>query len=288
VTALVWDAAGARRYETGINKGVLYIPDGGGNYSEGYAWNGLSKITEKPTGAAATATYADNIKYLNLISVEEFAADIEAYTYPEQFGQCDGTYEPEPGVAIAQQSRKPFGLCYRTLIGNDTAGTDLGYKLHLVYGALAAPSQKDFASVNANPVAIAFVWSVTTTPVNVSGHKPTATLTIDSTKVDATALATLEQELYGTIGQDPRLPLPDEVLALFSGTVTLATPTEPTYNSSTHTVTIPAITGVTYYVGGVAQAAGPLVIAANTFITAEPNAGYRFDPNVDNDWEIVY
>jgi hypothetical protein len=289
VSKLTWDAVGGRRYETGIDHGVLYIPDGSGAYNSGFAWNGLTKVSEKPTGATTTATYADNIKYLNLISVEQFEADISAYTYPDEWGQCDGTYEPEPGVAVGQQSRKTFGLSYRTLIGNDLTGTDYGYKIHLVYGALAAPSPRDYATVNDNPAANELTWSMTTTPVDVAGHKPTATITIDSTKVDATALATLEDFLYGTTGTDPSLPTPAAVLAIFSGTVTTVTPTEPTYNSSTHVITIPTVTGITYYIDDVVVTGTVTLTTGQTkLVVAEPNDGYKFPTPTDNDWLFTY
>jgi len=287
MTALIWDAAGTRRYETGVNHGVLYIPNGTGAYDHGYAWNGLTKITEKPTGATANPQYADNIKYLNLISIEQFEADIEALTYPDEFAQCDGSQEPEPGLAIGQQNRVPFGLCYRTLIGNDLVGTDDGYKLHLVYNALAAPSQKDFATVNDNPAAIAFSWSVTTTPVDVPGYKPTATLTIDSTRVDEDALATLEGFLYGTTGTNPSLPTPAAVLAIFSGSVAVVTPTEPGFVSGTHTITIPTVTGVTYWIND-EVVTGTVVIAVNTLVTATPNDGYKFPVPTDDDWLFTF
>lgn len=287
MSLLTWDETGARRYETGVDKGVLYIPNDAGVYDTGVAWNGLTKITEKPVGATPTPLYADNIKYLNLISVEYFEADVAAYTYPEEFAQCDGSLEPEPGVAIGQQPRKSFGLCYRTRVGNDLEGTNLGYKLHLVYGAFAAPSQKDFATINDTPTAIEFSWSVTTTPVNVTGYAQTATLTIDSTKVDPTALATLEGFLYGTVGTDPMLPTPDAVLAVFSGTVTGVTPTAPTYTAGTHTINIPSITGVNYYIAG-ELVTGGVVIAVDTVVTAAPQVGYKFtQPSVD-EWLMPF
>lgn len=290
MTKLVWDATGSRTYETGVDKGVLYIPDAGGNYIHGYAWNGLTKVTEKPTGGTPTALWADNLKYLNLVSTEEFEADIAAYTYPDAFAQCEGIVEPEAGVAVGQQNRQRFGLCYRTKVGDDVNGTDAGYKLHLVYGGLAAPSQKAYTTVNDNPTAIEFSWTVTTTPVVVTGYKPTATLTIDSTKVNATALTNLENQLYGTVGTDPMLPSPDAVLALFAGSVTTISDTAltaPTYTSGTHTITIPTVTGVTYYIGGL-PVTGSVVIAVDTVVTALANPGYVFGPNVDNDWLIVY
>lgn len=286
MTKLTWDTTGNRRYETGVNQGVLYIPNESGVYDKGYAWNGLTKVTEKPTGAAPTATYADNIKYLTLISLEEFTADISAYTYPAEFEQCDGTQAPEPGVAIGQQPRVSFGLSYRTLVGNDLEST-AGYKIHLVYGAFAAPSQKDFASVNATPAAIEFSWSITTTPATVEGYAPTATITIDSTKVSSSALAVLENFLYGTSGSDPSLPTPNAVLAIFAGTVTTVTPTVPTYTSGTHTITIPTVTGVIYSIDGVVVT-GAVVITHDTLVSAMPDDGYQFPPEVDTDWGITF
>lgn len=289
MTQLVWDAVGNRRYETGVDKGVLYIPDGSGNYTEGYAWNGLTKVTEKPTGASPNKQYANNQLYLNLLSTELFECDIEAFTYPDAWAQCDGTQEPEPGVAIGQQTRHPFGLSYRTRIGNDTDSTDFGYKIHLVYNALAAPSQKDFSSINDNPSATAFSWSVSTTPTNVAGYKPTATLTIDSTKVSSTALTTLEDKLYGTSGVDAALPSPAEVLAIFAGTVIVVTATAPTYDAPTHVITIPTEAGITYYANGVEVPSGALpAITTDTVVTAEPNAGYTLTPNTVNEWGYIY
>lgn len=213
---LEWDKAGERFYETGVDRGVLYPQsDDGNGYDKGVAWNGLTAVTESPSGAEATPQYADNTKYLNLISAEEFGATIEAYTYPEEFGKCDGTAELEPGVVIGQQNRKPFALSYRTLKGNDTQNTDHGYKIHIIYGATAAPSEKAFATVNDSPEAITFSWELTTNPVAVTGHKPTACITIDSTKVDAAALKRLEDKLYGTASEEPTVPTPDEVKAFF-------------------------------------------------------------------------
>lgn len=216
---LVWDKAGERLYETGVKNGVLYIPTAG-VYSKGVAWNGLTAVTESPSGAEATALYADDIKYLSLMSTEEFGATIEAYTYPDEFAACDGSAELVDGVTIGQQKRSTFGLCYRTAIGNDTDGNDHGYKLHIIYGALASPSEKAYATINDSPEAITFSWEITTTPVNVTGQKPTASLVIDSTKADSTKLAALEAILYGSDGSGtengPRLPLPDEIKTLMT------------------------------------------------------------------------
>lgn len=221
MSKLVWDKTGERLYETGVKQGVLYPMDATGTYPKGVPWNGLTNVTESPSGAEATALYADDIKYLNLMSNEEFGGTIEAYTYPDEFAECDGSASIATGVYIGQQARKTFGFCYRTTIGNDVESNAHGYKLHLVYGALASPSEKAYATINDSPEAITFSWEFSTTPVNVTGFKPTACLTIDSTKVDAEKLAALEKILYGDDADDTavaRLPLPDEV-AQVMGTV---------------------------------------------------------------------
>lgn len=213
---LTWDNTGERIFETGVKQGVLYPIQSDGKYTKGVAWNGLTAVTESPSGAEATALYADDIKYLNLLSNEEFGATIEAYTYPDEFAECDGSAVLATGVMIGQQKRKTFGLCYRTTIGNDVEGNDYGYKLHLVYGCLAAPSEKGYSTINDNPDAITFSWEVSTTPVNVAGFKPTSQITIDSTKADPTKLAALEAVLYGSAETEAKLPLPDEVATLMS------------------------------------------------------------------------
>ena len=215
MSKIIWDETGKRLYETGVKQGVLY-PQFGGTYPKGVAWNGLTAVTESPSGAEASPQYADDIKYLNLVSAEEFGATIEAFTYPDEFGVCDGSAEIQPGVIVGQQNRKLFGFSYRTTLGNDTEGIDHGYKLHMVYGALAAPSEKGYATINDSPEAMALSWEVTTTPVSVAGFKPTASLTIDSTKVDPAKLAALELVLYGNAGVDARLPLPNEIAAIFA------------------------------------------------------------------------
>lgn len=214
---LIWDNVGERLYETGVKQGVLYVYEGG-KYGTGVAWNGLTAVTESPSGAEATPLYADDIKYLNLMSTEEFGATIEAYTYPDEFKACNGEAELVAGINIGQQTRKVFGLCYRTTIGNDVDGNDHGYKLHLIYGAQAAPSEKAYATINDSPEAITFSWEVTTTPVNVTGFKPTSYVVIDSTKVEEGVMAKLEAKLYGGEGVDtvPTLPLPDEIVTLLA------------------------------------------------------------------------
>ena len=213
MSRLVWDQTGERQYETGVKNGVLYIPTEG-VYNKGVAWNGLTAFTESPSGAEATPLYADDTKYLTLMSTEEYGCTIEAYTYPDEFAQCDGSAEIAKGVSIGQQSRKTFGLSVKTTLGNDTEGNDFGYKLHIVYGALASPSEKGYATINDSPEAITFSWEVTTTPVSVAGFKPTASITIDSTKADKTKLKALEDILYGSTEAEPRLPLPDEIAGL--------------------------------------------------------------------------
>ena len=219
---LTWNNEGERFYETGVKKTVLYLKENKNAeqkpYAKGVAWNGVTSISESPSGAEATALYADDIKYLNLLSNEEFAASIEAYTYPDEFAECDGSAELAAGVSIGQQPRKQFGLCYRTAVGNDVDGTEKGYKLHLIYNCLAAPTEKSYATINDSPEAITFSWDISTTPVEVAGHKPTAVVTIDSTKLDEkgkTKLISLEEILYGKDTTEPRLPLPDEIETLF-------------------------------------------------------------------------
>ena len=211
---IVWDQSGERFYETGVKNGVLFVQNANGEYGAGVAWNGLTAITESPSGAEATPLYADDIKYVELVSAEEFGATIEAYTYPEEFEACDGSASLVEGITIGQQDRVAFGLCYKTVLGNDVRGNDLGYKIHLIYGAKAAPSERAFQTINDSPEAITFSWEITTTPVNVKGFKPTANLVIDSTKVDAEKLAILEAKLFGSESEEPALPLPDEIVEL--------------------------------------------------------------------------
>lgn len=214
---LVWDKTGERFYETGVQKGVLYLQDESGAYTQGVAWNGLTAVTESPSGAEATPLYADDIKYLELRSAEDFGATIEAYTYPEEFEACDGSASLGEGITIGQQARVPFGLCYRTVLGNDVQQNSYGYKLHLIYGATASPSEKAYSTINDSPEAITFSWEITTTPVEVEGFKPTAIVIIDSTKVDAEVLAAIEAKLYGTEEAEAQLPTPNEILAMVKG-----------------------------------------------------------------------
>lgn len=292
MTALTWDQVGERLYETGVDRGVLYIPDASGVYDTGVAWNGLVTVTESPSGAEASPQFADNVKYLNLVSAEEFGATIEAFTYPEEFGQCDGTAAPAPGVLLGQQGRKTFGLAYRTLVGNDLEGTDFAYKLHLIYGALAAPSEKAYATINDSPEAITFSWEVTTTPISVASYKPTSQMVIDSSTVDSADLTALEAILYGSVGVDPRLPLPAEVISLFAGAVTAVNLTganAPTYNAGTHIVTLPSVTGVTWRINGVVKTPGAqpaMTVGQSSLIEASANTGYMVTG--DDDWVFDY
>jgi hypothetical protein len=293
MTRLTWDGSGERLYETGVDHGVLYIPTAG-VYDTGVAWNGLVSVTESPSGAEATPLYADNIKYLNLMSKEEFGATIEAFTYPDEFAQCDGSAEPQVGVRIGQQPRKIFGLSYRTQLGDDLEGTELGYKLHLVYGCQASPSEKAYGTVNDTPEAITFSWELTTTEVAVTNYKPTAIITIDSTKVDPADLATLEDLLYGTAGTGAQLPTPDAVLNVFGTGVTTVdmgvSTNQPTYVAGTHVVTLPSVTGVTWYINGVVKTPGAqpaLTTGQSAEIHAVPSSG-SYVLTGDTDWIFDY
>lgn len=288
MTTLKWDQTGQRLYETGVDRGVLYQIDDAGEYVDGVAWNGLTAVTASPSGAEATPVYADNIKYLNLLSVEEFGATIEALTYPVEFEQNDGSASPTPGVSIGQQRRRMFGFCWRTRLGNDILGTDYGYKLHLVYGCLAAPSEKAYATVNDSPEAMTLSWELTTTAVEVGTiggetYKPTAKITIDSTEVDPAKLAVLEAQLYGTVNTDPSMPSPADVITMMSTTVTEVTPTAPTYNSTTDELTIPTVTGVEYRIAG-EVVTGTVVITQDVLVRAYPTTGYKFPAVVQDEW----
>lgn len=291
MTALAWDAIGERFYETGVDHGVLYIPDVTGVYATGVAWNGLVTVTESPSGAEPTALYADNIKYLNLYSAEEFSATLEAFTYPDEFAEFDGLAVPHAGVYVGQQSRRSFGLVYRTRIGNDLEAEEHGYRLHLLYGCQASPSEKAYSTINDSPEAITFSWEISTTPAPVTGMKPTSLITIDSRVVTPANLTALENELFGSVGGDPNLPTPDEVIAYFAGALTEAVPTTPTFVSGTGVITIPTVTGVVYRradTNAVVTGTMPAIPAGTTLvIRANPAAGYYLDPDVDDDWSFT-
>ncbi len=285
MAVLAWDDTGNRKFEAGVDHGVLYPlnPDTAA-YDTGFAWNGLTAVNEKPGGASANPQYADNIKYLNLLSAETFGGTIEAFTYPDAFGACDGTAEPVAGFSVGQQSRQTFGLSYRTKMGNDVT-SELGYKLHLVYGALAAPSEKDYATINDSPAAVGFSWDFDCTPISMTDMHPTCLIVIDSTQVESD----LQDFLYGTGGSDPSLPNPDDVLALFSGSVTHITLSAATFDGA-HTITIPSQTGVTYYVDGVVHASGSqlLTTGQSKIVTARPNAGYVFNHPFVDEWMFTF
>jgi hypothetical protein len=292
MTELKWDATGERIYETGVDHGVLYDVDAAGEYVDGVAWSGLTAVTESPSGAEASPQYADNIKYLNLVSAEEFGATIEAFTYPIEFEKHDGSASPTAGVSIGQQNRKTFGFSYRTRKGNDLEGTDHGYKLHLVYGCLAAPSEKAYATINDSPEATAFSWEISTTPVEVGEvegvqYKPAASVTIDSTMVDPTMLTTLEEQLYGTVSTPPSMPMPADVIAMMSAPLTEVNPTQPTFNQGTNTITIPTVTGVLYTIDG-DPVTGDVIITEDTMVVAYPEVGYRFPAVSDDDWVFPF
>jgi hypothetical protein len=289
MTVLLWDQSGDRLYETGVDKAVLYIPTAG-VYDLGVPWNGITGVTESPSGAEPNAQYADNIKYLNLLSREEFAGTIEAFTYPDEFGTCDGSVESTPGMYISQQPRSTFGLCYRTKLGNDVDGEEHGYKLHMIYGALAAPSEKAYATINDTPEAIGFSWAFSTTPVTLVGASPTALVVVDSTQVGADELAALEDELYGTAGSDARLPLPDEIYTILSaGAPVEAVTVTPTFVPATGVITIPSVTGVTYRRAdtNAVVAAGTVTIGvagASLIIRAFAASGYVLSDESDTSW----
>lgn len=288
MTALVWDEEVERKFETGVDHGVLYPLDKNtGLYSPGVAWNGLTAVNEKPAGAAATPQWADNMKYLNLLSLETFDVTVEAWTYPDEWAACDGTAVPQPGVAVGQQVRQTFGLVYRTKVGN-AVDPDAGFKLHLVYGCLAAPSEKDYSTVNDTPAPVQFSWDVTTTPVNVANLRPTSIITIDSTVVDSANYDALCLILYGDTGVDPLLPHPDDVIALFAGSVTEVTTIAPTFNPTGHVLTIPSTTGVIYYMDGDVITSGAHTIAVDKLVTAIPAAGYVFSALSVDAWHIIY
>lgn len=287
MSRIVWDKIGERLFRTGCDRGVLYRQNAAGQYTIGYAWNGLVSVSASPTGAEATPQYADNIIYVNLVSAERFEGSISAFMYPDAFAECDGTASPVEGLGIGQQTRKPFGLSYRTLIGNDLEGQDYGYEINLVYGALAAPSERENNTVNDSPEAMELSWDLTTTPVEVPGFKPAATLTLDSTKISPSKLAEIENILYGTEGVEPRLPMPSEIITILEGSSTTVTPTMPTYNSTTKVITIPSITGVEYRIYG-EPVTGTYTITQDTVVTAHATSGYKFPEVTDDDWFYAF
>jgi hypothetical protein len=285
MTRAKWDQVGEKEFEVGVDHGMLYLPNLQGQYDQGEPWNGLVSINETPSGAEANKQYADNTVYANIKSAEEFGGTIEAFMYPDSFAECNGEKEIFPGVTVGQQSRRSFGLSYRTLKGNDTLGTDFGYKIHLVYGADAAPSEKTFETINDSPEAGTMSWELTTVPVEVPGLKPTATLTFDSTKVDGAKLAELENILYGTESEDPRLPLPAEVYSIFAGTSSEVTPGVPTFSTATDVITIPGTVGVVYSIDGEDVVAGPSApITEAVMVRARPANGYQFTQPVVDEW----
>ena len=293
MAVLVFDDAGNRKFETGVDKGVLYILNTEtGLYDTGFAWNGLTEVKEKPAGAAANPAYADNLKYMNLLSLETFSGEITAFTYPDAFGQCDGTAEPSSGLVIGQQSRAVFGMSYRTRLGNDL-DADAGYKLHLVYGALASPSEKDYTTINDSPAGVSFTWAFDCSGITTTDYGTVSLITIDSTKVSSEDLATLEGTyLYGTSGTAPSLPTPDYLVTLFGTgitTIDFAELTVPTISSDI--ITIHAVTGVTWYVDGVEHATGALsamTSGQSHVITAVANSGYAFVPPIVTSWLFAY
>lgn len=282
---ITWDADGERLYETGVDRGVLFVQNEAGAYGTGVAWNGLTAVTQSPSGAEPTPIYADNIQYLNLISNEIFAATIEAYTYPVEFYPCDGAASPAPGLTVGQQTRRGFAFSYRTLVGNDLVGTDFGYKIHIVYGAKASPSERAAATVNETPEAATLSWEVSTTPVPIPGFKPSAILTIDSTTTSAAAMKEIEDALYGTASTEPRLLMPQEAIDIINGVATTVTPVAPTfalYNLDA-TITIPVVTGVNYAVDGV-PATGTVVITDVAVVTATAATGYTIASGATTTW----
>lgn len=292
MTKLAWDETGKKFYRTGVDRGVLYQAVSG-EYVGGTAWNGLTTVTASPSGAESNKKYADNIVYLNLLSVEEFNATIEAFSYPDAFEQNDGSATPTPGVHVSQQRRKPFGLCYRNLLGNDELANDYGYELNLVWGCLAAPSERPNASVSDSPEPQALSWELSTTPINVGTvlgveYKPTSKMTISSKGTDPTKLAALEAALYGTVSTDALLPLPADVILMMASTLTSATPAAPTYNSTTDKVTIPGTTGVIYSLNGIDVPAGDYDITANAEVRARPATGYKFPVPTQTQWVFTF
>lgn len=286
MSQLVWDKVGERYFRTGVSHGVLYLTNNKGEYVNGFPWNGLVSVTYSPTGAEANKQYADNIVYANIKSAEEVGGTIEAFQAPPEFAECDGTRQLVPGLYVGQQRRKTFGFSWQALLGNDLEGTDYGYEINLVYGADANPSEIQDQTVNDSPEPATLSWEFTTTPVAVPGMKPAAKLTIKSTDVAASTLKALEDVLYGTAGQDPRLPFPAELASILTGGTTQVTPTKPT--QAGNVVTIPNIAGVQYSADGVDLDPGAFnLVKANTIIVARPKATYRFPADTDVDWQYT-
>lgn len=292
----IWDKVTEKKFETGVSNGVLYLPNNQGAYDEGEVWNGLTTVTESPSGAESNKQYADNQVYVNIKSVEEFGCTIEAFTYPVKFEQCDGTAKVN-GVSVGQQGRRSFGFSWQSLIGNDTEGTDHGYKIHLAYGLDAAPTEKTHTTVNESPEASNFSWEVTSVPTAVEGTdpvtgkdlKPTAKLTISSLDHTPAKMQELKDVLYGTAGQDGRLPSPTEVINLMAGALTSVETQAPTYDNTTDIVTIPTVTGVEYLVDGEVVPSGPFgPITEDIVVTARPATGYKFTNTSDEDWTINF
>lgn len=287
MSRLQWGQVGQKFFENGVDRGVLYVRDDRGEYPQGVAWNGLTSVSEAPSGAESNKQYADNQVYVNLKSAEEYSATIEAFMYPDEFAACNGEAEVVPGVTLGQQNRKSFGFSYRTIVGNDV-NPNLGHKIHVVYGADAAPSDKAYNTVNADPELASFSWEISTTPVEVGTiggveYKPSATLTFKSTNFDPSKWAELEAVLWGSEGQDARLPLPRDLIALMTGTTTMATPVQPTYDEATNTVTIPTVTGVEYLIDG-EVVTGNVVLTETSLVVARPLSGYTFPEPTDVDW----
>lgn len=286
MATIVWGQTGERVYETGVDRGVLYQPDMAGEYGDGVAWNGLTAVTESPSGAESNKQYADNGVYLNLLSAEESNFTIEAFTYPLKFEENDGSASPVPGVVLTQQDRKPFGFAYRTLVGNDQQGQNAGYKIHLCYGCLASPSEKARNTINESPEATAFSWEVSTTPAQVGTiggklYKPTAHLIVDSRLTDAAKLTALEEALYGTASEEPYMPLPAAVIAMVGTALTEAALVAPSYNAATKEITFPVITGVVFKIDGVTKT-GTVTITKDEVVRAYASPGYKFPtPHVD-------
>lgn len=287
MTKLVWNETGSRKYELGADRGVLYHKDENGAYTDGEAWNGLKSVTKSPSGGEPTKMYADNQVWLTLLSVEEFAATIECMMYPKGFEKYDGLAEPVPGVLLGQQPRGKFGFGWRTLLGNDVAGQTYGYKLHFAYECLAKPTEQAANTINESPETTSFSYELSTTPVPVTGHSPTAYVCVDSTRVSANDLAALELIVYGSDGQHPRLPLPDQILALFQGAVLIPQPTVPSFAGNV--ITIPSMTGVEYLIDDeVVPAGAQPAITEDTYVLARPKSGYYFGDQADVYWEFQH